>query len=569
MRKYLLISFIFVFFFLISCSKEEKKEVPSKEESYIGVSNLTLPAYKEKQPERGGIFRRGIPAEPVTLNPLIASDFTSYLVYKWIFDPLFDMDKDMHLIPVLVESYKFSEDGLKLVLNLKKNVKWHDGVEFTADDVIFTFDAVNDKSVEAINKRAIFSKIKNYRKIDKYAIEIEYFEKYSPALYELVFYIIPKHIYDYKRGEGDFLNKHPKNFEPIGNGPYVFQSWKRGDSIVLSANQDYHNGAPYIDKLVFKVMTSLETEYSAFLTDSIDLTRLSPELFEKVKMDKNFQKKAYILEYPSRNYFYIGWNQDGTNPFFINKNIRRALTMSLNIDGFVKKVLKGHAILCTGPFYPDSEFCAEEIKPIPYDPEKAKEILKAEGLYDSNGNGIIDKEGIEFEFEIIYAQEAKDYQRYLEFFQNDLRKVGILMNLRPLEWSTFLKRTNSHKFEAFLTGFSYGDDPNPYMMFHSSMAQLLPSGESVGENLVSYKNSELDKLIEEQLRETDFEKRRFLLKKIHKIIYEDQPYTFLVVPNNIAALNKKFQNVDVSQKGYGIFAFYGALLKWWVPKELR
>jgi len=573
MRKILILVAV-VLIFQFSCSKEtsKKTETPktaSEKSIVLSGKPISLPEYEGKTPEFGGAFRRTLPSEPVTLNPVVAADMTSYLVYKWIFDPLFDMDKDMHIIPVLVESYNFSDNGLTLTLNLRKDVKWHDGKPFTADDVIFTFDAINDKTVEAINKRAAFEKVSEYKKIDDYKVVIKFKEAYAPAIYDFVMYIVPKHIYDYPKGKGEKFNSHPNNSNPIGNGPYKFVSWKRGESIVLTANKDYYNHSPYIEDIVLRIMPSLETEYSAFLTDSIDLTRLSPELWEKAQTDSTISSKAYLLEYPSRQYFYIGWNGDGSNPFFKSKKIRTAMTYAINIDAFINKILKGHAILCTGPFYPGSDYCNPEVKPLPYDPQKAIALLEEEGYKDTNGNGIRDKDGKEFEFECIYAQEARDYQRFLEFFQNDLKRVGVSMKLRPVEWSVFLKRTHTHKFEAFLSGYSYGDDPNPFMMYHSSMAQILPSGEGAGENDVSYSNPEVDKLLEEQLRETNPEKRTEILRKIHKIVYEDQPYTYLVVPKNLAALNKRFQNVEYSQKGYGLFTFYPALLKWWCPKELR
>ncbi len=571
MKKILTIVLLFVIF-QFACSKEqpEKKETKKTqaiETDILSEKPLSLDKYRGKQPEYGGSFRRSLPSDPVTLNPVVAADMTSYFVYKWIFDPLFDMDKDMHIIPVLVESYNFSSDGLSLTLNLRKDVKWHDGKPFTAKDVIFTFDAINDKSVEAINKRAAFEKVKDYKKIDDYTIVINFKEHYVPAIYDFVMYIIPEHIYSYPTGKGEKFNSHPNNQNPIGSGPYKFVSFKRGESVTLKANKDYFNGSPFIEELIFKIMPSFETEYSAFLTDSLDLTRLTPELWESVQKDSSISSRAYLLEYPSRQYFYIGWNQDGSNPFFKSKNVRTAMTYAINIDAFINKILKGHALPCTGPFYPGSDYCNSEVKPLPYDPEKAVTLLEQEGYRDTNGNGIRDKDGKEFEFECIYAQESRDYQRFLEFFQNDLKRVGVSMKLRPVEWSIFLKRTHTHKFEAFLSGYSYGDDPNPYMMYHSSMAKILPSGESAGENDVSFSNDEVDRLLEDQLREVNPEKRTQIFRKIHKIIYENQPYTYLVVPKNLAALNKRFQNVEYSTKGYGLFTFYPALVKWWCPQE--
>ncbi|MCX7831093.1 MAG: ABC transporter substrate-binding protein [Acidobacteria bacterium] len=254
MKKLLTIFFV-IFLFQFSCSKEstsqkQTSKKPALQTSLPSDKQIFLKEYEGKAPEFGGAFRRALPSEPVTLNPVVAADMTSYLVYKWIFDPLFDMDKDMRITPVLVESYDFSEDGLLLTLNLRKDVKWHDGKQFTADDVIFTFDAINDKSVEAINKRAAFEKVAEYKKVGDYKVLIKFKEQYAPAIYDFVMYIVPKHIYDYPKGKGEKFNSHPFNTSPIGSGPFKFVSWKRGESVALKANKEYFNGSPFIEDLI-------------------------------------------------------------------------------------------------------------------------------------------------------------------------------------------------------------------------------------------------------------------------------------------------------------------------------
>lgn len=565
------LSMIAALILLMACGKggEEKKAPAGGDTTLMKDGRLFMKGFENREPETGGTFRRSLPAEPVTLNPVVASDTTSYLAYKWIFDPLLDMDRDKKLTGVLAESWETSPDGLTLKFNLRKNVKWHDGKPFTADDVIFTLDAIMDKSVEAGAKKTALDQVVSYRKIDDFTVEVKFRDKYAPALIDYELYIVPKHIYDYPKGDGKKFNSHEKNNAPIGTGPFKFVSWKRGESIELSANPDYFRGRPRIDSMVMRIMPMLETEYSAFLTDSLDMTRLSPELWEKAEADPSFKSKAYLLEFPGRFYFYIGWNEDDSNPFFADRNVRKAMTLAINREAFINKILKGHALPCTGPFFPGGGDSSPNVTPLPYDPKTASRLLDEAGWKDTNGNGIRDKAGVEFEFECIYAQEARDYQRFLEFFQQDLKKVGVSMNLRPVEWSVFLKRTDTHKFDAFLSGYAFGDDPNPYPMYHSSMSELLPSGYGKGENDVSYRNPDLDKLLEQQLLATDPAERQKVLWKIHEIINEDQPYTFLVVQKNMAALNCRFQNVDMSTKGYGLFSFYPAVLDWWVPKEKR
>ena len=159
-------------------------------------------------------------------------------------------------------------------------------------------------------------------------------------------------------------------------------------------------------------------------------------------------------------------------------------------------------------------------------------------------------------------------QRFLEFFQQDLQKIGVSMKLRPLEWSVFMGRTRRHQYQAFLLGYSVPDDPSPFSQFHSSQAVILPSlGEAVGENDFSYANPAVDALLEEQQRALDPKVRQRLLWQIHQALAKDQPACFLFVPTSLAAISSKYHNVKVSPAGYGLFSWYPAVLDWWIPKD--
>ncbi len=527
-----------------------------------------LPGMAARRPDDGGVFRRALPAEPATLNPVVAADSISYLVYRFVFDPLLDMDKDKRPVGVLAESWSWSADKRTVTLKLRKGVLWHDGKPFTADDVLFTFQAIQDATVEAINKRAMFDRIASYKKVDDFTVSVTWKEPYAPGLADLVLYIVPRHVYGYPKGKGEQFNKSPKNADPVGTGPFTFLEWKRGESVTLAANPKYFRGRPHLDRLVFKIIPQVQTEYSAFQTGTLDMTRLTPDLFDKLKSDPEFAKRARVFEYPGRQYFYIAWNQDGSNPFFQDSRVRQALSYALNRPGILDKVLKNHALLCSGPVLPGGWETNPAVKPFPYDPKKAAALLDEAGWKDTNGDGVRDKGGVPLEFEVLLGQSA-DFQRWLEFFQQDLKKVGVSMRLRPLEWSVFNDRTRRHQFQAYLTGMSLADDPSPYNQFHSSQAKLLPSGEGVGENEFSYANPAVDKLLEQQLVATDPKERQKLLWRIHQALADDQPVTFLFYFTNLAGVDRRYQNLEVSPFGYGLFTWYPTVLDWWVPKEMQ
>lgn len=528
-----------------------------------------LPEYKAKAPEDGGVFTRALPADAVTLNPVIANDMVSYLVYKWIYDPLVDVDQDMNPVGVLAESWENSPDNATTTFHLRKGVTWHDGKPFTADDVLFTYEACVDPAVDAINKRPSFEAVAKVEKTDDATVKVTWKEPYAPGLMAWNLHIMPRHVYGYARGRGQDFNRGAADAPPIGTGPFRFAEWKRGERIVLKANPGYFGGRPHLDAMVFKIIPQSQTQLAAYQTGQLDLTSISTEQWRQFKADQALLKGATVFEYYGRQFVYLAWNMDGSNPFFGDRRVRQAMTYAINRQGIVDKVLDGHGITCSGPFYPGSWESNPAIKPYPYDPARAAALLDAAGWKDRNGDGVREKDGKPLAFECQVPAEVDQFSRFLEIFQQDLRRIGVAMAIRKVEWSVFLDRTHRHRFQAYLSGWSLGDDPDPYDLLHSSQAKLLPGGMGTGQNDVSYANPEVDRLIETEQRTFDRGARQRAFWRIHELVAQDQPHTYLFMGSQMVAVRSKFQNVRVSRAGYGLFTWYPSVKEWWVPKGLR
>ncbi len=528
-----------------------------------------LPGYESKVPENGGAFTRSLPADPVTLNPVVANDMLSFLVYKWIFDPLLDVDQDMKPVGVLAERWEISPDNKVTTFHLRKGVKWQDGKPFTADDVLFTYEACVDPTVDAINKRSSFEKVAKVEKMDDLTVKVTWKEPFAPGLLSWNLPIMPRHLYAYPKGKGQDFNRNPRNAEPVGTGPFRFSEWKRGERIVLKANADYFAGRPHLDQVTFKIIPQGQTQLAAYQTGQLDLTGLNADQWKQLQKDPGFLKGASVFEYYGRQILYIGWNMDGSNTFFGDKRVRQAMTYAMNRQGVVDKILDGHGATCSGFFYPGSWESNPDVKPYPYSPSKAAGLLDAAGWKDANGEGVRKKDGRPLAFELLIPSEQEQLQRFAEIFQQDLKRVGVDMTIRKLEWSVFLERTHRHQFQAYLSGWSLGDDPDPYGFLHSSQARLLDSGMGEGQNDVSYKNPEVDKLIEAEQKTMNREERQKALRRIHELVAEDQPHSYLFMGSQMVAVRNKFQNVRVSRSGYGLFMWYPSMIRWWVPKELQ
>jgi peptide/nickel transport system substrate-binding protein len=239
--------------------------------------------------------------------------------------------------------------------------------------------------------------------------------------------------------------------------------------------------------------------------------------------------------------------------------VRKALNMAVNKQELIEGVLMGLGRVCTGPFVPESWAFNEAIAPDEYDLEGAKRLLAEAGWSDTNADGVIDKKGMPFEFTILINQ-GNDSRKYAaEIIQHQLSRVRIRVKIQVMEWSVLLTEfINKKRFEAVLMGWGLSRDPDCYDIWHSSKTR---EGEF---NFVSYKNNEVDRLLQQGRREFDQKKRAQIYHKIHSILYDEQPYMFLWVADSLPIVHKRFKNIKPAPAGIGY-----NFTEWYVPDGQR
>ncbi len=490
------------------------------------------------------------------LNPILASDSASAAINSLVYNGLVKYDKDLNLIGDLTERWEVKNKGKEIVFFLRKNIYWHDGVPFTSNDVKFTYEKLVDPNVKTPYS-SDFELIERCEIIDDYTVKFIYKKPFVPALESWGIGIIPKHIFDTDKYD---FHKNPANRSPIGTGPYKFSKWVTDEKIELVANEHYFEGAPYIKKYVFRIIPDQSVQFLELLNESIDSMNLTPEQYFAYKeVFKSYNK----FNYPSFSYTYLGFNLN--NPLFKDKRVRQAIAYAINKDEIIKGVLLGKAKPATGPFPPQSWAYNEDIKDFEFNPTKSKLLLKEAGwIYDEKRNILykeIENDGkkqfVQFKFTLITNQGNKSRQLISEIIQKQLKNIGIDVEILVLEWSIFINNyIIPRKFDAVILGWSLGRDPDQYSIWHSSQ-------KNPGQyNFVSYENKEVDKLLEFGRIEFDFEKRKEIYRRIHKIVHEDVPYVFLYYPESMPVVHKRFQNVEVSKAGIG-----WNFIKWYVPKE--
>ena len=290
--------------------------------------------------------------------------------------------------------------------------------------------------------------------------------------------------------------------------------------------------------------------------EGVDWMGLTPLQYTR-QTDTSFFKRQYKkYKYPAFGYTYMGYNLK--DPRFSDTRVRKAINLAINKDKIIQGVLYGLGRICTGPFPPESWAYNERVKPVPYDSDRARVLLKEAG-WQKKGEWLY-KDGVKFEFTLLTNQGNLQRQRVAEIIQKELNDLGIKVNIRIIEWSMFLREfIDKRKFDAVILGWSLSRDPDLYDLWHSSK-----TGEREF-NFVGYKNLEVDRLILEGRRTFDQEKRKEIYHQIHTIIYEEQPYCFLYVADALPAVHARFKGIEPAAAGIGY-----NFIDWYVlPGERR
>jgi peptide/nickel transport system substrate-binding protein len=505
----------------------------------------------------GGSVIRRLESECKTLNWVMYTTAYENFVLRYLYDPLFDYNEAGDMIPVLAaELPEVSSDHLRMTVRLRDDIHWEDGVPVTAHDLKFALDKIQDPGIPALNKEGFFEKLDRLEVVDDRTIVFVWKEPFAPALFALTqLWPIPKHVY----GQGDFLT-HPANRKPVGCGPFKFEEWRSGHYISLVRNDAYHGQKAYLDRVIFKIVEDDAVALNMMRTGELDEMRATQQQWERQMAEPEFVARFNKYDYYFPQYNYIVWNC--TSPWFSDARVRRAMTMLFDRESINTKIYSGYARLISGPFYINSWAYDKTVKPYPFDPEAAKRLLDEAGWKDSNGDGVRDKNGTKFEFELLHAFGSNIAVQFAQLLQEECGKAGVRVSIRQIEGATFFDRVDDADFGAAVLGWRLDLDPDIFDTFHSSMAP--PSGL----NNSRYSNPRVDSLLVLGRAEFDSGKRQSIYHQVHRLIHEDAPYTFINTVPDKRPIAKKIHGVKFAWSGP--YDFWPGASYWWVddaPKQ--
>jgi peptide/nickel transport system substrate-binding protein len=518
---------------------------------------------------RGDWYVDIFPVKVPTLTAFIVQDlygmYVNARVCEWLlaYDPY-----TLEYVPLLAESWTTSEDGLLVTFKLRRNVRFSDGTPMTADDVVFTFEWIMNPKVAAARTRSVLEKLQRVEKTGDYEVAFHFKEPYYDSAGTVgSVEIVPRH----------FVSKYtPEQYNQtpgllMGTGPYRLRnpaSWRPGERIELVRNERYWGEPGPWDRIIWHEIENETASETMFKNKEVDAFAATPEQFNELSQDQNLLKWARPLKYvaPTSGYSYAAWNQqrNGKPTHFAEKRVRQAMTMLVDRARFVKEVWYGHGQVGNGPFSPLSGQLDPKVQPWPFDPERAKSLLREAGYEDRNGDGVIEsKAGEPFRFSLVYSSKGVIGERIALFLKDSYARAGIVMTPDPQDWPIMMTKLNERDFDAITLAWGTSVESDIFQMFHSVQIK------DQGDNFMHYVNPELDKAIEAARTTIDKSKRMPLWHECHRIIHEDQPYTFLVERFSLGFQDSRVQNVETSKLGLNFNNRYSMPIPWYVPKTMQ
>jgi len=512
----------------------------------IIISLLTIPigywfSVTFAGPDYGGSFTEGLVGEPRFINPLLLSNDTDRDLAQLIYSGLLKNDGQGNFIPDLAENFSISDDGLIYRFNLKKNVRWHDGKSFSANDVIFSVKTAQNQdfsSPQRINWQGVEA-----LKIDDFSLEFRLKNPYAQFINNLNLGILPAHLWQDVKPSNFIL--YELNLKPIGLGPYKFFKLKKDKSgritsYELEANKNYFLGRPYIDSIKFKFYSTEEELIQSFNLSGIDsLSGLSPANLRSLR----FPGKVKIQKIKIPRYFAVFLNQNQSEALS-DKNIRLAMAHSVNKDKIIE-IISGSGFKADSPIIPEVFRNFEgNIKKYDYNPEFSRQILQNSlwlkpearpmGL-DEDNDGFREKNGKKLEIELAVPLK-REFVEIGRGLKNEWENIGIKINLISAPITELQQKfIQPRSYQALLFGEVLNIEPDPFSFWHSSQKK------DPGLNLALYDSRGADKLLEEAKQTLNPVARAGKYKDFQNLVIEDLPAIFLYSPNYIYPQAKKIK----------------------------
>ncbi|MFW6377933.1 MAG: ABC transporter substrate-binding protein [Bacillota bacterium] len=535
---------------------------------------LKDPWVSEKpQGEHGGTIMQAVLGDPKTFNTIIASETSSTDVTD---GPIFEGLVTRHgvtteFIPALAHDWEISEDGKVYTFYLREGVQWHDGEEFTADDVIFTMDVISDEDIPTSTRSVLTvdGEFPEYRKVDDYTVEFELPTSYAPFLNSMMTFIIPEHKLREPYEAGEFTETWGVDTEPseiVGTGPFMLVDFVPGERIVKDANPNYWRldpegeSLPYLDRWVKVIVESTEVQDLLFQNGEIHFNTIQGRNYERFEQLKERGDFDLIDAGPTFSTNFLVFNLNPNNPnleeepekkeWFDSLEFRRAVAHAFDKDTMINQAQAGFGTPQWSPVStPNQQFLNEDVRKYEYDLDRSRELLEEAGFEWDSDDNLVDWEGREVEFNITTNAGNDERETIMNIIADDLRELGMQINTAPVEFNSMVSQLqNEYDFDTILIGLTGGVEPHsgsnvwksdgPLHMWHPNQEEPHRDWEA-----------RIDELFELGAQTVDTEQRIEYYSEFQEIIADRVPLIYTTAPNAIYGVRNNLENTEISAYG--------------------
>ena len=465
-------------------------------------------------PEAPAALVVAFPAEPVTLNPLFLADHVSFVVSGFMFNGLTRFRPDLTITGDLAASWQIAADGKKITFYLRRGVKWHDGWEFTARDVVFTYKLLTSPAVPAPLSSQL-GPVHAVRALDDYTVTVDYREPFGSALESWSLGMVPSHIFQDRAVSDPSFGR-----QPVGTGPYRVKAWIPGQRLLLEAFPEYFAGPPRIPTLNLIFLADAASRFMNLKAGRIDVMELSPAQDAVIRRHPEEWSQFSRYRCPGVRYGFLGFNLQ--DPRWQEPRVRLALSQAIDRTAILKVVLHGLGRPTLSPYPPDTYYfkpdlprqtTLQQIGFLPLPPEQP--------------------------LTLITNYESRENLAIAEIIQQNFAAVGIPLRIQTYDWLTFRHVViDNRQVDLVLLSRSFLWDPDLYPLWHSSQHQ------KGAWNFLAYTNQEVDRLLEAGRRTLEPARRRQLYHRLQEIMVDDPPCLFLYAADTVFAARKRLRGLQ-------------------------
>ena len=506
------------------------------------------------EPILGGTAVVAAPADITGVNPLIdgATAFGED-VLDAMFLQLFEEQPDFAdgpptFAPELATSWQWSDDERTLAVELRADVVWSDGTPLTAEDVVWTWRLQTDERIAWAYGDAKEA-IESVEAIDEHRLRVRFASASTTRLAELnQGHILPRHrwrdlpIERWHEGAGWFVDNL------VVSGPFRLASWQPDQQFELERNPSYHRqGFPRLDRVVFRIVPEPNNRLTQLLTGAVDFVGQVPAA-DAARIDRGADTR--VESYWARQYNFVHWN--AARPRFAAIQARQAMTLAIDRQRIVDTLGFGRAKVASSPIPSTIWAHRGEPGPWPQDPARAADLLAEIGWRDADGDGVLDRDGERFSFELLTPSSSRLRTDAAVMIQADLRRIGVEARVRQIEFTTMTAKLRSREFDAAVSAFNIDTSLDLTYAFHSGSIDD-------GLNFGGYSNAEVDRLIEAARSSRDPAEMGRLLWRIQGILHHEQPFTFLWEPQRLNGVSRRLRGVRPNP-----LSTLFAIEEWWL-----